>query len=119
MVHPNASAARCPPPHLATYISVRTSHLFATLKGYGASETLNILLSLVFTLSECSTTTGVPGPESASRDSGDDNSRRASGNGNGYRSADSRHSDSRLSAGTDALRLACLQCLEVRYHMSP
>lgn len=89
-----------------------------TSKSYGVNPTFNFLLTLIFTLAECSPTTQLPRAASDDCNPGNDD-RRGGGVGGGVgggdgRSADSSGGGSGLSAGTDALRLACLECLEVR-----
>lgn len=64
--------------------------------------TLDVLVALIFTLAECS-----PITQSSPRSSGEQ------GVG-GVGAADRDGGGSGLSAGTEALRLACLECLEVR-----
>lgn len=82
--------------------------LFLFLKGYGARPTTNTLVGLVFALSECSPT-GAPTPAP-----GRSRMPALGGVGGGVAG---KGGGSGLTAGTDALRLACLKCLEVRlYH---
>ena len=73
--------------------------------------TTNVLIGIVFTLSECSPNAASllspspGGPDGASHGGG--------GGGGDGGNASAKGGGSGLTAGTDALRLACLQCLEV------
>ncbi|CAB1113910.1 unnamed protein product [Ectocarpus sp. CCAP 1310/34] len=74
------------------------------VEGYGVKPTIHVMIRLVFTLSECSPANGgvLAGSSSGSAVPG------AVCNGTGGVRG------SGLTAGTDALRLSCLKCLEVR-----
>lgn len=86
-------------------------------QGYGTKPTANVLIGLVFTLCGLS-------PEierSASTTQVSNGSAKSSGGDSGnspdvdsIRSMATQTSGSGLSGDTDALRLACLECLEVR-----
>lgn len=84
-------------------------------KDFGVRPTTNLLVMLVSILSECSlesapgTSSSLDGDGSGSvQESGAISRATSSGGGGGSGSGGSG-----LSAGTDALRLACLGCLEV------
>lgn len=84
--------------------------VFLFLKGYGAKPTTNTLVGLVFALSECSPTGAPTPPPGRSR-------MPALGDVGGGGGVAEKGGGSGLTAGTDALRLACLKSLEVRlYH---
>eukprot|EP00752_Nemacystus_decipiens_P012189 g10806.t2 len=75
------------------------------VKGYGVKPTIHVLIRLNFTLSECSPMGGGL--------SGQQSQNASSSGSSAPTAARGREGDSGLTAGTDALRLACLECLEV------
>lgn len=75
-------------------------------KGYGLKPTIDVLIGAVFTVSECSPTSLL---SSSPKDHKGTAALTAAGSGSGI----GKGGGSGLSAGTDALRLACLRCLEV------
>lgn len=79
---------------------------FACYQGYGARPTTNILIGIVFTLSECS-------PNAAAALVSSSKGRSSGASNNGGSAGGISGGGSGLTAGIDALRLACLQCLEV------
>lgn len=86
--------------------------IFVLRKGHGVDPTTALLIGLVLTLSECSPTSPSPLPTSKmSMSDGGVVSQR--GQSAAVAAIASGRGGSGLSAGTDALRLACLQCLEV------
>lgn len=67
-------------------------------QGYGVKPTIHVLIRLIFTLSECSPMSG---------------QQSQNGSPGGSAAPTAARGDSGLTGGTDALRLACLECLEV------
>eukprot|EP00903_Cladosiphon_okamuranus_P012353 g11582.t1 len=74
------------------------------VEGYGIKPTIHMLIRLIFTLSECSPMTDVVYGQQSQNGSSSGSAPPTVARG--------REEDSGLTAGTDALRLACLECLE-------
>lgn len=101
----NASERQFSPNPYPTRTPIPTTTV-AVFQGYGARPTTNILIGIVFTLSECS-------PNAASALGASPKGGSGGASNNGGSGGEYSGGGSGLTAGMDALRLVCLQCLEV------